>query len=305
MAQPPPQAAAATKRRRVLTAPPVWRELLLVVLFYTGYTLTRIILVQDGTGPAFAHADQILGVERYLGLDVELHLNQTLLSVPWLARSANIFYATMHFIVTLGVVLWLYRYRPEHYRWLRTSIMTATGVALIGFWLYPLAPPRFLHNEGFVDPVTALHSLGLYASDASGTLTNQYAAMPSMHAGWSLWCGIVLVKLATQKWAKALGALYPITTVYVILATANHYVLDAVAGFALVGGAAWLSWILYVRYPEPIIVARARIAHGIAHRVRRGAGEPAPGHGHGHAAAATGGGATRSTYNSGRTSQPA
>ncbi|WP_243719046.1 phosphatase PAP2 family protein [Actinomadura sp. KC06] len=306
MAQPPPKAAAATKRRRVLTAPPVWRELLLVVLFYTGYTLTRIVLVQDGTGPAFAHADQILGVERYLGLDVELHLNQTLLSVPWLARAANIFYATMHFIVTLGVVVWLYRYRPEHYRWLRTSIMIATGMALIGFWLYPLAPPRFLHSEGFVDPVTALHSLGLYASDASGTLTNQYAAMPSMHAGWSLWVGIVVVKLATQKWAKALGALYPVTTVYVILSTANHYVLDAVAGFALVGGAAWLSWVLYVRHPEPIIMMRARIAHGIASRVRRGAGEPSPGHVPSAAAGVTAAsGATRSSYNSGRTSQPA
>lgn len=256
-------------RRRVLAAPPVWRELLLVVLFYTGYTLTRIVLVQDGTGPAFAHADQILNVERALGLDVELYLNETLLAIPWLARTANVFYATMHFIVTLAVVIWLYRYRPQHYRWLRTSIMVATGVALIGFWLYPLAPPRFLHSEGFVDPVTALHSLGLYASDASGTLTNQYAAMPSMHAGWALWCGVILVKLASQKWAKALGALYPATTVVVILSTANHYVLDAVAGIALVSGALWVSWVLYMRCPKPLLVARARASHRLAQRTSR------------------------------------
>ncbi|WP_243718357.1 phosphatase PAP2 family protein [Actinomadura sp. 7K534] len=268
--------AAAAMRRRVLTAPPVWRELLLVVLFYTAYTLTRIILVQDGTGPAFEHADQILAAERALGLDIELYLNETLLTVPWLARAANVFYATMHFIVTLGVVVWLYRYRPEHYRWLRTSIMVATGVALLGFWLYPLAPPRFLHHEGFVDPVTALHSLGLYASDASGTLTNQYAAMPSMHAGWALWCGVVVAKLATQKWAKALGAVYPATTVVVILSTANHYVLDAVAGIALVSGALWLSWALYARCPRPLLVARARVSHRLAQRTGRGtAGSPA------------------------------
>lgn len=258
-------------RRRVLTAPPVWRELLLVVLFYTGYTLTRIILVQDGTGPAFEHADQILTVERALGLDIELYLNQTLLTVPWLARTANVFYATMHFIVTLGVVVWLYRYRPNHYRWLRTSIMVATGVALIGFWLYPLAPPRFLHAEGFVDPVTALHSLGLYASDASGTLTNQYAAMPSMHAGWALWCGAVIVKLASHTWAKALGAVYPATTVFVILSTANHYVLDAVAGIALVSGALCMSWALYMRCPRSLVIARARVRHRLAQRGRRGA----------------------------------
>ncbi|TDC84911.1 phosphatase PAP2 family protein [Actinomadura sp. 7K507] len=254
----------------------MWRELLLVALFYTGYTLTRLVLVQDGTETAFANADEILRVERALGLDIELYLNETLLAVPWLARAANVFYATMHFIVTLGVVIWLYRYRPQHYRWLRTSLMVATGVALIGFWLYPLAPPRFLHSEGFVDPVTALHSLGLYASDASGTLTNQYAAMPSMHAGWALWCGVIMFKLATKKWAKVLGALYPLTTVVVILATANHYILDAVAGFALVGGALWLSWALYIRPPKPLLVARARISHDLAQR-RGGAKGPGAG----------------------------
>jgi hypothetical protein len=285
------EAGATRPRRRVLTAPPVWRELLLVLLFYTGYTLTRIVLVQDGTGPAFAHADEILRVERYLGLDVELHLNQTLLSVPWLARTANIFYATMHFIVTLGIVVWLYRYRPQHYRWLRASIMIATAVALIGFWLYPLAPPRFLHSEGFVDPVTALHSLGLYASDASGSLTNQYAAMPSMHAGWSLWCGLILVRLATQKWAKILGVLYPATTVYVILSTANHYVLDAVAGMALIGGALWVSWFLYMRCPAPLLVARVRVTHRVTHRLAQRSGRSAGGSGAGSAAA---GGAGRS-----------
>ncbi|MFS2293979.1 MAG: phosphatase PAP2 family protein [Actinomadura sp.] len=266
---------AAQMRRRVLGAPPVWRELLLVVLFYSAYTLTRLILVQDGTGPAFEHAGQILRIERALGLDIELYLNEALLTMPWLARTANVFYATMHFIVTLGVIVWLYRYRPDHYRWLRTSIMVATGAALIGFWLYPLAPPRFLDHEGFVDPVTALHSLGLYASDASGTLTNQYAAMPSMHAGWAMWCGVVLVKLASQAWAKVLGALYPVTTVVVILATANHYVLDAVAGISLVGGALWLSWTLCERCPRPLLITRARVSHRLAQRGARRASAPA------------------------------
>lgn len=219
-------------RHRVLTAPPVWRELLLVVLFYTGYTLTRVVLVQDGTGPAFAHAEEILRLERGLGLDVELHLNHTLLAVPWLARTANIFYATMHFIVTLGVVVWLYRYRPQHYRWLRTSIMVATGVALIGFWLYPLAPPRFLHSEGFVDPVTALHSLGLYASDASGSLTNQYAAMPSMHVAWAVLFAVTVILAARTAW-RWLAVGYPAVTISVVVITGNHYWLDGIVGVLL------------------------------------------------------------------------
>ena len=237
---------------RALTAPPIWRELLLIVLFYSAYTLTRLLLVRDGTGTAFAHADQILGIERALGVDVELWMNQGLLQVPWLARAANVFYATAHFAVTLATVVWVYRSRPHDYRWLRTGIMVGTGVALLGYWLYPLAPPRFLGGEGFVDPVTALGTLGLYAGDASATFTNQYAAMPSMHAGWALWCGFVLVRLATRRWVKVLGALYPLTTVLVILGTANHYVLDAVAGWSLIAAALGLSWLLYHRYPAEL-----------------------------------------------------
>ncbi|MEU6035213.1 phosphatase PAP2 family protein [Actinomadura sp. NPDC047616] len=266
-------------------APSVWRELALIVLFYTAYTLTRLILVQDGTGPAFTHADQILAFERSLGIDVELGLNRMLLEVPWLARAANVFYATAHFAVTLGVVVWVYRRHSAHYRWLRTGIMTATGAALLGFWLYPLAPPRFLEHEGFVDPVTALHSMGLYASDASGTLTNQYAAMPSMHAGWALWCGFVLVRLAARRWVRALGVVYPATTVAVILATANHYVLDAVAGIALTAAALYASWLLYrrtrperTRRAETVETAVAeRRAEAQLHAKARRRGRSAPG----------------------------
>jgi PAP2 superfamily len=252
---------------RALTAPPVWRELVLIVLFYSAYTLTRVILVQDGTGAAFAHAHQILSMERALGIDVELGLNQALLNLPWLARAANVFYATAHFAVTLAVVVWLYRSRPHCYRWLRTGIMVATGCALAGFWLYPLAPPRFMEAEGFVDPVTALQSMGLYASDASATFTNQYAAMPSMHAGWALWCGFVLIKLATPRWAKVFGVLYPLTTVLVILGTANHYIVDAVAGFALIGAALGLSWLLYHRWPAELKGLCLRFGGAALHRV--------------------------------------
>ncbi|MBC6461596.1 phosphatase PAP2 family protein [Actinomadura sp. HBU206391] len=238
---------ASRPERPKAAAPPLWRELLVLVISYLAYTLTRLVLDPTSTSSAFTHADQVLGFERMLGLDVELGLNQALLDVPWLARAANLFYATAHFAVTLSVMIWLYRYRPRYYRWFRTSLIAATAIALVGFWVYPLAPPRFLPGHGFVDPVTALDTLGLYSAPGSGALTNQYAAMPSMHAGWALWCGFILVLLATQRWAKVLGMLYPATTILVILATANHYVLDVVAGITLIVGALSASWWFYRR----------------------------------------------------------
>jgi hypothetical protein len=226
--------------------PSVWRELLLAFAFYGAYTVTRLILSPTGTAPAFGHAADILSLERALGLDIELGLNQALVAVPWLARAANVFYATAHFVVTLSVLVWLYRRRPAHYRRLRAARRAATAVSLAGFWLYPLAPPRLI-GHGYVDPVTALHTFGLYSGHASGELTNQFAAMPSMHAGWALWCGFVLIRLGGRTWVRALGAGYPVLTVLVILSTANHYLLDAVAGFLILMATLTASWQLHRR----------------------------------------------------------
>jgi hypothetical protein len=247
--QPPSGCITASRRghRPVLVTgvvghpPPVWRELLLVFVFYGAYTITRLILSPTGTGPAFAHATDILSLERGLGLDVELGLNRALIGMPWLARAANVFYATAHFAVTLSVLVWLYRRRPAHYRRLRAALMAATAIALAGFWLYPLAPPRLV-GHGYVDPVVALHTFGLYSGHGSGELTNQFAAMPSMHAGWALWCGFVLVRLGGRAWVRVLGALYPVVTVLVILSTANHYLLDAAAGAVIVAATMAASW---------------------------------------------------------------
>ncbi|MEO3783287.1 phosphatase PAP2 family protein [Actinocorallia sp. B10E7] len=254
IAPPPPEAKEASATgggadsrpaTPAVRTPPVWRELLLIALFYAAYMATRIILNDpDGTQEAFRHAQQILRWEQAAGVNVELGLNQALLHHEWLAVAANLFYLSAHFVVTVGIVVWLYRHRPHHYVWLRTGIMAATGMALVGFWLYPLAPPRFLPEHGFVDPVVFFDTPGLYSSGASTAMANQYAAMPSMHAGWAIWCGIALLLLGRAWWARLLGVLYPVATVLVIMATANHYIVDAVAGVALIllgSGGAWLA----------------------------------------------------------------
>lgn len=225
-------------------APRLWREILLVAAFYGAYTLVRV-LIPHNVPAAYAHAGQVIRLEHVLGLDVELDLNQDLMRLPGLARVANAFYATAHFVVTLSVLVWLYRYRPGQFRWLRTSLMIATAVALIGFWAYPLAPPRFLTDRGFVDPVTALHTFGLYSSPEAGSLTNQFAAMPSMHAGWSLWCAVAIMTVSRRSLVRAIAALYPIITILVIFSTANHYLLDAMAGVAIMMFALLVGFLLH------------------------------------------------------------
>ncbi|KPC93344.1 membrane protein, partial [Streptomyces sp. NRRL F-6602] len=114
----------------------------------------------------------------------------------------------------------------------------------LGFWLYPLAPPRLMPELGFVDTVHGVQDFSRPDYGSLTAFTNQYAAMPSLHFGWSLWCGVVVVALAPRLWMKLLGLLHPFFTVCAIVGTANHWVLDAVGGAAVVAAGFGLVHVL-------------------------------------------------------------
>jgi PAP2 superfamily len=214
--------------------PRLYREILLIALCYSAYSLVRNLVPATHT-KALVLGHQILRLEHALHLDVELSINRLFTDERWLGVSANYYYATLHFVVTIALLVWLYIWHPDRYVFYRRLILTTTVLALFGFWLFPLAPPRML--PGFVDTVLSFHTGGLYESGASpiASVSNQYAAMPSLHTGWSLWCAIAVVDLARWRWVKCVAVCYPIATVIVILGTANHYVLDAIGGVVTLG----------------------------------------------------------------------
>jgi hypothetical protein len=214
--------------------PRLYREILLIGLCYSAYSLVRNLVPTTHTG-ALQLGRQILNLERTLHLDPELWINRLFIQVHWLGVSANYYYSTLHFLVTPVVLVWLYLRHQDRYVFYRRLIFATTVLALIGFWLFPLAPPRML--PGFVDTVLAFHTEGLYASGASpiGSVSNQYAAMPSLHTGWALWCAIAVADVVQPRWAKVLAFCYPAATIIVILGTANHYFLDAVGGAITLG----------------------------------------------------------------------
>jgi hypothetical protein len=214
-------------RLRSVRRPRLWEEVLFIGASYFLYSLIRNG-VPTHENLARLHARQILVAERWLHIDVELGLNKALAGVGWLAQTADYYYATMHFAVTIGVLAWLYIRRPLQYRPVRTVLYATNIIALVGFWLFPLEPPRM--RSGYIDTVVQFHTWGSWGSGGVDAASNQFAAMPSLHIGWSLWCAIVLVKLAKRTWVRVLGALYPVVTCLVIMATANHYILDAAGG---------------------------------------------------------------------------
>ena len=169
-----------------------------------------------------------------LGVDVELTLNR------WLSNhgvlSGLIFsydYLFAHFFVTFGVLVWLWWARPDLYREMRTRLVVINLIGLAVFWRYPLAPPRMLTGLGFRDIITITHAVGSYHSGALAQDADQYAAMPSLHIAGLLVGHDGLRRMWQKPAVRVLAAvLYPIITVFVVLATGNHYVLDVAAGFA-------------------------------------------------------------------------
>ncbi|MBM4796512.1 phosphatase PAP2 family protein [Streptomyces sioyaensis] len=216
-------------RLRSPRTPRLWFEVLLIAVSYWTYSMIRNA-VPEQKAKALKNADWIWQAEHSLGIAVERSVNHAVDSVTWLIVSMNYYYATLHFIVTIGVLVWLYRWHPGRYAAARLALFATTGVALIGYYFFPLAPPRLMAGGGFVDTLVDHGTWGSMASGNLASMSNQYAAMPSMHIGWSLWCGITIALLAKPLWARVLGLCYPALTLLVIVSTANHFWLDAVGG---------------------------------------------------------------------------
>ncbi|MFB6599983.1 phosphatase PAP2 family protein [Streptomyces diastaticus] len=237
------------RRLRTPRRPRIWFEVLLIAISYWVYSLIRNA-VPEQKAQAMANADWIWEAEQRLGIAVEHGVNHAVNSVTWLIVGMNYYYATLHFVVTLGVLVWLYRRHPGRYAATRTVLFATTAVALVGYYLYPLAPPRLMDGQHFIDTVLVHQTWGSMASGDLKHMSNQYAAMPSMHIGWSLWCGLTIFALASAPWAKILGLLYPSLTLVVIVATANHFWLDAVGGLVCLLFGYLVARLCYGTYPH-------------------------------------------------------
>ena len=226
-----PRGRAATRGAR----PRAGLELVLLAILYVGYSAARLLADRD-VSRAIANAHQLLDVEATLQLDVESWANHVVAASPGLALVASYWYAALHYLVTPAVLLWVYRRHALGYRRVRSALVVATATGLVGFVLLPMAPPRMLPS--YVDVLAGTSGSGWWGSDASapkglGGLTNELAAMPSLHVGWALWCAWVLFLCSRNPWLRIAGVLYAAGTTLVVVGTANHYVLDAVAGAAV------------------------------------------------------------------------
>ncbi len=244
---------AAGLRRWLSTRHPLRSEAAAVLILYGLYELARGLVVSDG-GEADHHARDVVALERWLHLFREANVQHAARALPGLTSLLGTAYLTLHLAVTTAVLLWLHRRRPAAFAFVRTTLLLASALALIGFLVYPTAPPR-LARLGIADTVSNGHidlNRGLVSS-----LYNPYAAVPSMHIGYSLIVGASLLLYGRRPQVRVLGALYPPFVLLVVVATGNHFFFDAATG-ALVAGVAAAAAAALTRRAAPNRVSQLR-----------------------------------------------
>lgn len=290
----PPEASPAwvpERQHRLLW----WKEAIIVAAFYGIYSWTRNLfgsnkIAADGVPEqAFTNAERIIQLERWLGLYHEETVQDWFLPYRTFIQFWNVYYGTLHFAITIGVFVLLYVKRADVFAQWRNTLAAMTSLAIIGFAWFPLMPPRLLDKPcpavdpsqyggaclpsrfrgadgfGFVDTLAEYGGPWSFDSEAMASISNQYAAMPSLHIGWSTWCAIAVWPLLKRRRTKAAVLLYPLTTLFCIVVTGNHFWLDGAGGLLAFGVGAFVGWGMHrwnqarldARYAEALSAASA------------------------------------------------
>lgn len=217
-----------------------WKEVLLIAVFYSLYTAARDIhgSHREAVKQATANARRIIDFESHLGIFHEQAVQNHFLAHRGFIEFWDGFYGSIHFLAVIAVLVLLFWKFPERYRLWRNTLAITTGLALIGFAFFPLLPPRLLAPPfHFVDTVDTFGGLWSFENDTITDVSNLYAAMPSLHAAWSMWCAGAVVPMVRRRWARPLPLLIPLATIFCIVVTANHYFIDALGGVAVLAAA--------------------------------------------------------------------
>ena len=210
------------------------REIVIVGALFGCYRISSGVL-PDSDVLAFQNAHDIVNLEKSLGLFVEQDFQSFFVDSSFLTHLVNTIYTIFYYPALIIFAIWAYIYHRPQYFVVRNILLVSGAIAFICFALYPTAPPRMLPELGFIDTTGSSYNAVNYDSPLLKGITNPYAAMPSVHFAWTLLAGTATIYIARTWWLKALGALIPLCMLVSIVATANHFILDAIAGVVVLG----------------------------------------------------------------------
>jgi PAP2 superfamily len=234
-----------------------WRDLLRqIALFVCAFLLYDLVrgLVEHGSGyKPFGDAMRIIDLERTLHIFIEPSVQAWALNKHWLMDGADWIYLNGHFFVTFAALVYIYVRRNHSFYFVRNVLMMAMAIALIGYWLYPTAPPRLMPEWGFTDAISQFVTggTGWIDNGPAKAFTNFYAAVPSMHVCFAVIVGWSMARLVSHRPAKIAWSLYPLLVTFVVVATGNHYLTDVFLGVLTAGASATLAhWLLARARPD-------------------------------------------------------
>ena len=225
-----------------------WDLVRQLLLFAGAYYLYRLVrgAVDGRVAVSFENGRQLISAERSLHIFAEPSTQAWASSKEWLIDFCSWMYINSHFVITVSSLIFLYLWRNEAFYFVRNMFMVSMAIALIGYVVYPAAPPRFFHEWGFQDSVADFTGVP-QDSAVSNALFNPFAAVPSMHVAFALMIGWSMVRLARHRLVKVLWLLYPFLITFVVVATGNHFFLDAVLGALTAAVSFYLAHMLLAR----------------------------------------------------------
>lgn len=212
------------------------RELAAVAAAALVYYLVRGA-VSDRAEEAFQRARDILELEQRFWLDWETTIHESILSSNALIDFANGTYFWGHMPLLIVLAVWLWRSHRTIWRTFRNALLVSAAVGMVCYFLFPTAPPRLMPELGYIDTL-ALRAAPAYQAQEVGLFVNPYAALPSLHVGWALLAGLAVWQTSSHPLMRAFAVSIPLSQSWAVVATANHWTLDAFAGIA-VCGVAW------------------------------------------------------------------
>jgi PAP2 superfamily len=215
-----------------------WQQLAVIGCVYAIYLGVRELARLGGHSRALDNADVVIRAERSLGVLWEPGLQSRILDHGWLVDTIDVFYLLAHWPLIAVVAIWLYRRVPDGFRLLRNALYVSGALAFVVFAAFPVSPPRF-SLAGVADTVVARQGAIHDLLQPAGMM-NEFAAMPSLHFGWNLLVCLALVRFARGRLARTAGVVIPPLMAFAVVATANHFVLDVVAGVAV----AIVGWVV-------------------------------------------------------------
>jgi membrane-associated phospholipid phosphatase len=226
----------------------VARQLALILGAYVLYQLVNGLIATSNPYKPFGDATKIINLERVLHVFVEPSIQAWALNFHWLMDAADWAYICSHYVITSAVLLFIYFRRNDSFYFVRNMFLIAMGIALVGYAVFPTAPPSLMPEWGFTDALSQFFGTPYVdGNGAAKAFVNIYAAVPSMHVCFAVMTGWPMIRLVRSRPAKIAWAVYPLWITFVVVATGNHYLTDVFLGALTAGVAAVLAKQLLAR----------------------------------------------------------